>query len=288
MDWKLFPGSALFQQWGTGLSETQQEKAQEFLSFGYKAYLSHQLPLNRALLDRRERSSLPALSVIFIFLDEARSVMQQAVARELKAPLDEEIQFYNQKYPGLLKLTRHTKRKGLAQARNTGWKAATANVVAILDSHIEVNVGWAEPTLAGTQEDLKVIVSPVFDKIGFDTFQLVPYKLAVEGFNWKLWCRYGSLPQAWLDLHDPTAPCGGRAELLPCSWVTYVERHHKPYILDVGIVLKRNAIRAAEIWMDDYKHMVYTAWNIPLQPPEPPQSPIFPLPPCFRLHREHL
>lgn len=61
---------------------------------------------------------------------------------ELKANLDEKIRLYNQKYPGLLKIVRHTKRKGLAQARNTGREVATADVVAILDAHVEVNAGW--------------------------------------------------------------------------------------------------------------------------------------------------
>lgn len=56
--------------------------------------------------------------------------------------MDEEIKLYNQKYPGLLKIIRHTERKGLAQARNTGREVATADVVAILDAHVEVNVGW--------------------------------------------------------------------------------------------------------------------------------------------------
>lgn len=64
------------------------------------------------------------------------------LAEELKANLDEKIELYNQKYPGLLKIIRHTERKGLAQARNTGRDVATAEVVAILDAHIEVNVGW--------------------------------------------------------------------------------------------------------------------------------------------------
>lgn len=52
------------------------------------------------------------------------------------------IKLYNQRYPGLLKIIRHTKRKGLAQTRNTGSKVATADVIVILDAHVEVNVGW--------------------------------------------------------------------------------------------------------------------------------------------------
>lgn len=51
-----------------------------------------------------------------------------------------------------------------------------------------------------------MIVSPVFDKIHFDTFEVDKYGLAVDGFNWKLWCRYDGLPQTWTDLNDVTAP----------------------------------------------------------------------------------
>nr|XP_055136996.1 probable polypeptide N-acetylgalactosaminyltransferase 8 isoform X2 [Symphalangus syndactylus] len=337
---KLFPHSQLFRQWGEDLSEAQQKAAQDlFQKFGYNAYLSNQLPLNRTIPDTRDYrcllktypSQLPSLSVILIFVNEALSIIQRAITSiinrtpsrllkeiilvddfssngELKEHLDEKIKLYNQKYPGLLKIIRHPERKGLAQARNTGWEAATADVVAILDAHIEVNVGWAEPILARIQEDRTVIVSPVFDNIRFDTFELDKYELAVDGFNWELWCRYDALPRAWIDLDDVTAPvkspsimgilaanrhflgeigsldggmliyggenvelslrvwqCGGKIEILPCSRIAHLERHHKPYALDLTPALKRNALRVAEIWMDEHKHMVYLAWNIPLQ-----------------------
>lgn len=337
---KLFPDSPLFKQWGEDLPEAEQKKAQDlFQKFGYNVYLSNQLPLDRPIPDTRDSrclqktysSQLPSLSVILIFMNEALSIIQRAITSiinrtpsqllkeiilvddfssngELKANLDEKIELYNQKYPGLLKIIRHTERKGLAQARNTGREAATAEVVAILDAHIEVNVGWSEPILARIQEDHTVIVSPVFDNIRFDTFQLYKYNLAVDGFNWQLWCRYDGLPKAWIDLNDVTAPvkspsimgilaanriflgkigsldggmlvyggenvelslrvwqCGGRIEVLPCSRIAHLERHHKPYALDLAPALKRNALRVAEIWMDEYKYMVYFVWNIPLQ-----------------------
>ncbi|XP_004717446.1 probable polypeptide N-acetylgalactosaminyltransferase 8 [Echinops telfairi] len=337
---KLFPDSALFKQWGEGLSEAEQRRAQKlFDKFGYNVYLSNQLPLNRTILDTRDSrclqkmysSELPSLSVILIFMDEALSIIQRAITSiinrtparvlkeiilvddfssngELKTSLDEKIKFYSQKYPGLLKIIRHTKRQGLAQSRNTGWAAATADVVVILDAHIEVNLGWAEPILARIQEDRTVIVSPVFDNIRFDTFHVQKYSLATDGFNWELWCRYDSLPQSWIDLHDPTAPvkspsimgilaadrlfmgeigaldggmlvyggenvefslrvwqCGGRIEVLPCSRIAHLERHHKPYALDLGSALRRNALRVAETWMDEHKYMVYLAWNLPLE-----------------------
>ncbi|XP_010610015.1 probable polypeptide N-acetylgalactosaminyltransferase 8 [Fukomys damarensis] len=337
---KLFPSSALFQRWGEDLPEDEQKKAQDlFLRFGYNVYLSDQLPLNRSLPDTRDSrclqkvypAQLPSLSVILIFVDEALSIIQRAITSimnqtppwllkeiilvddfssngELKVHLDEKIEFYNRMSPGLLKIVRHTERKGLAHARNLGWEAATADVVAILDAHVEVNAGWAEPILARIQEDRTVIISPVFDNIRFDDFKLTKYALAVDGFNWELWCRYDPVPESWIALGDVTAPvrspsimgilaanrlflgeigglddgmlvyggenvelslrvwqCGGKIEVLPCSRVAHVERHHKPYALDLGAALKRNALRVAEIWMDEYRHMVYLAWNLPLQ-----------------------
>ncbi|TKC47742.1 hypothetical protein EI555_016432, partial [Monodon monoceros] len=59
--------------------------------------------------------------------------------------------------------------------------------------------------------------------------------------------------------------CSGRIKVLPCSWVAHLERHHKPYSLDLSIPLKHNALRVAESWMDEYKDMVYMAWSTPLQ-----------------------
>lgn len=59
--------------------------------------------------------------------------------------------------------------------------------------------------------------------------------------------------------------CGGRIEVLPCSRIAHLERHHKPYALELTSLMKRNALRVAEIWMDEYKYMVYLAWNIPFQ-----------------------
>lgn len=37
---------------------------------------------------------------------------------------------------------RHNEQQGLAFARASGWRAATADVVAILDAHIEVHDMW--------------------------------------------------------------------------------------------------------------------------------------------------
>ncbi|OWK11045.1 WBSCR17 [Cervus elaphus hippelaphus] len=52
-------------------------------------------------------------------------------------------------------------------------------------------------------------------------------------------------PQVWL--------CGGSMEVLPCSRVAHIERKKKPYNSNIGFYTKRNALRVAEVWMDDYK-----------------------------------
>lgn len=63
-------------------------------------------------------------------------------------------------------------------------------------------------------------------------------------------------PQVW--------QCGGSMEVLPCSRVAHIERTKKPYNNDIDYYAKRNALRAAEVWMDGFKSHVYMAWNIPM------------------------
>lgn len=53
-------------------------------------------------------------------------------------------------------------------------------------------------------------------------------------------------------------------EVLPCSRVAHIERTRKPYNNDIDYYAKRNALRAAEVWMDGFKSHVYMAWNIPM------------------------
>uniref|UniRef100_H3DH68 Polypeptide N-acetylgalactosaminyltransferase 9 n=1 Tax=Tetraodon nigroviridis TaxID=99883 RepID=H3DH68_TETNG len=61
--------------------------------------------------------------------------------------------------------------------------------------------------------------------------------------------------------------CGGSMEVLPCARVAHIERTKKPYNNDIDYYAKRNALRAAEVWMDEYKSHVYMAWNIPMNQP---------------------
>lgn len=120
---------------------------------------------------------------------------------------------------------------GLSQSRISGWEHATADVVAILDAHIEVTEGWyarlllngkgfhgrrllvyfniltrAEPLLARIKADRTVVVSPVFDKINFDDLGVEKYLPAAQGFDWPLWCMYESFSAEWLRGDDNSRP----------------------------------------------------------------------------------
>jgi len=53
--------------------------------------------------------------------------------------------------------------------------------------------------------------------------------------------------------------------VVPCSKIAHLERAHKPYSPDLSKPMIRNALRVAEIWMDEYKSYVNIAWNIPLK-----------------------
>lgn len=78
-------------------------------------------------------------SLVFFFL---MTKIWGLVLDDLKGPLETQVKYYNAKHSELLKIIRHQKRQGLTQARISGWEASTADVVAILDAHIEVNMAW--------------------------------------------------------------------------------------------------------------------------------------------------
>uniref|UniRef100_A0A8C1D2I6 Polypeptide N-acetylgalactosaminyltransferase n=1 Tax=Cyprinus carpio carpio TaxID=630221 RepID=A0A8C1D2I6_CYPCA len=336
---ELFPNSYLFKQWTVELSEDDQRKAEDlFQKYGYNAFLSDQLPLDRELQDTRDHRcigreyphNLPTLSVVLIYLDEALSVIQRAICsiinrtpahllkeiilvddhstNDLKTQLHVYMSSINEKHPGLVKMVIHSQQRGLSQARISGWKAATGDVLAILDAHIEVQVKWAEPLLARIQADRTLVLSPVFDRINYYDLQVTKYSTSAHGFDWALWCAYVGFPQKWYDQKDPSQPgkspsvmgilvvdrlffgeigtldggmevyggenvelgirvwlCGGSIEIVPCSKIAHIERAHKPYMPDLSNVMKRNALRVAEVWMDEYKINVNIAWGLPIK-----------------------
>ncbi|NXB87862.1 polypeptide N-acetylgalactosaminyltransferase 17 isoform X1 [Vidua macroura] len=322
------------------LSPEEEEKAKgPHEKYGYNSYLSEKISLDRSIPDYRPTKckelkygkDLPQISIIFIFVNEALSVILRSVhsavnhtpapllkeiilvddnsdEEELKAPLEE---YVNKRYPGLVKVVRNQKREGLIRARIEGWKAATGQVTGFFDAHVEFTAGWAEPVLSRIQENRKRVILPSIDNIKQDNFEVQRYENSAHGYSWELWCMYISPPKDWWDAGDPSLPirtpamigcsfvvnrkffgeiglldpgmdvyggenielgikvwlCGGSMEVLPCSRVAHIERKKKPYNNNIGFYTKRNALRVAEVWMDDYKWHVYIAWNLPLENP---------------------
>ncbi|XP_041929779.1 polypeptide N-acetylgalactosaminyltransferase 18 [Alosa sapidissima] len=333
-----FSDSSLFSHWGRDLGpESRRVALKMFQAHGYNSYLSDRISLDRPIPDLRPDGCknisypphLPQVSIVFIFVNEALSVILRSIHsaihttpthllkeiilvddnssnEELKLRLDEHVSELNSRRPGLLKLVRHQRQEGLIRSRVSGWRAASAPVVALFDAHVEFNTGWAEPILSRIQEDRTRIVSPSFDNIKYDTFEVEEYPLSAQGFDWELWCRYLNPPKAWWSLSNNTAPirtpaligcfvvdrqyfeeiglldegmevyggenvelgirvwqCGGSVEVLPCARIAHIERAHKPYTEDLTGHVRRNALRVAEVWMDEFKTHVYMAWNIP-------------------------
>lgn len=61
-----------------------------------------------------------------------------------------------------------------------------------------------------------------------------------------------------LELSFKTWMCGGTLEIVPCSHVGHIFRKRSPYKWRTGVnVLKRNSIRLAEVWLDEYSKYYY-------------------------------
>ncbi|KAK0155113.1 putative polypeptide N-acetylgalactosaminyltransferase 8 [Merluccius polli] len=213
----FFPDSALFKNWGgENLSEDEQKEAQcLFEKYGYNVFLSDRIPLNRPLPETKDSrclkktypKDLPSIGVVLIYLNEALSILKRAIRNNLKQDFDMYIKTIEDQNPGLLMTrVRHSKQLGLTTARISGWKAATADVVAILDAHIEVHDLWAEPLLTQIKGDRKLIVSPVFDRVNYYDLEVVPYSPASHAFDWALWCMYEQFRPEYSKLNDPSLP----------------------------------------------------------------------------------
>ncbi|XP_061684014.1 polypeptide N-acetylgalactosaminyltransferase 17-like isoform X2 [Syngnathoides biaculeatus] len=214
--------------------------------YGYDAYLSDTISLDRNIPDHRPTScrevshprDLPQMALVFIFVNEALSVILRSLHsavnhtpahllkeiilvddhsddEQLKGPLED---YVNKRYPGLVKIVRNHKREGLIRARIEGWKAATAEVTGFFDAHVEFTPFWAEPVLTRIKEDRKRIVLPSIDNIKHDTFEVERYENSGHGYNWELWCMYISPPKQWWDEGDVAAPIRSPA-MIGCSFV---------------------------------------------------------------------
>lgn len=75
-------------------------------------------------------------------LNGSLTAVSKMSAEDLMEPLDAYLASIHQERAGLVKKVRHSEQLGLTQARLSGWRAATGDVVAILDAHIEVHTQW--------------------------------------------------------------------------------------------------------------------------------------------------
>ncbi|XP_036763786.1 polypeptide N-acetylgalactosaminyltransferase 17 isoform X2 [Manis pentadactyla] len=245
------------------LSPTEEEKAKgPHEKYGYNSYLSEKISLDRSIPDYRPTKcrelqyskELPQISIIFIFVNEALSVILRSVhsavnhtpthllkeiilvddnsdEEELKAPLEE---YVHKRYPGLVKVVRNQKREGLIRARIEGWKVATGQVTGFFDAHVEFTAGWAEPVLSRIQENRKRVILPSIDNIKQDTFEVQRYENSAHGYSWELWCMYISPPKDWWDAGDPSLPIRTPA-MIGCSFVVNRKFFGEIGLLDPGM-----------------------------------------------------
>ena len=63
------------------------------------------------------------------------------------------------------------------------------------------------------------------------------------------------VPQTWM--------CGGTLETIPCSHVGHIFRKRSPYSWDAATagVLKKNLVRLALVWLDEYKEYYFDRIN---------------------------
>lgn len=69
-------------------------------------------------------------------------IQSRLSAEDLKDKLDEYIASIDEERKGLVKKVTHSQQLGLTQAKLSGWRAASGDVVAIVDAHVEVHVQW--------------------------------------------------------------------------------------------------------------------------------------------------
>ncbi|XP_014663365.1 PREDICTED: putative polypeptide N-acetylgalactosaminyltransferase 9 [Priapulus caudatus] len=203
----------------------------------FNEYLSDLVSLRRRLPDMRHEtclkrdyvplSSLPSVSVIIIFHNEALSVLLRTVHSVLdRSPpeiLKEVILVDDysershmgkplQQYVDTLEkvtLLRAKKREGLIRVRLLGGKHATGKVLVYLDSHCECTEGWLVPLVDVIARNVTSVAVPVIEVINVDSLEYnhgtQPEAVQVGGFSWGLVFNWHSSPKsekAWRTAHS--------------------------------------------------------------------------------------
>ncbi|KAL4006080.1 hypothetical protein ACER0C_005793 [Sarotherodon galilaeus] len=249
----------------------------------------------RSIVDRTPKNLLKEI----IMVDDNSS------NENLKGDLHMYVKSVEQENPNLrIVRVRHSEQRSLASARASRWRAATADLDAHIEVHEMwaeplLTQIKADRTVVVSPvfdrvnfDDLKVNKyhpsAHAFDWAlwcMYESFTPEYYKLndgsllgkspSVMGIpvaDRKFLGEIGGLDEGMkvyggenVELGIRVWTCGGSIEVVPCSKIAHIERAHKPYMPDLGPAMKRNALRVAEIWMDEYKHNVNLAWNIPFE-----------------------
>ncbi|KAF6199841.1 hypothetical protein GE061_006139 [Apolygus lucorum] len=177
------------------------------MRYAINVNVSDRVPFNRTLPETRPREckkvkydeNLPTASVIIISRNEAWSVLirtlhsvvdrthkeflkelivvdDASVYPGMRHSFQDKLEYYiKKKLPHMVSLIRLESRAGLVNARLTGARAATGDVLVFLDGHCEVNEGWIRPLLDRIKRSPKSLVQPVIDPIDWDTFEYAPF-----------------------------------------------------------------------------------------------------------------
>ncbi|XP_055532854.1 N-acetylgalactosaminyltransferase 6-like [Wyeomyia smithii] len=200
---------------------------------GYSAVISDKIAIDRAIPDirhpqchqKRYLRDLPNVSVIIIFYNEHWSTLLRTIYSVInRSPehLLKEIilindhstkkflwkplrNFVESELAPKVKLIDLPERSGLITARLEGARAASGDVLIVLDSHTEVNVNWLPPLIEPIAQNYRTVVCPFIDVISHETFE---YRAQDEGkrgaFDWKFY--YKRLPLRPEDVSNPTEP----------------------------------------------------------------------------------
>lgn len=210
--------------------QTRDREQDPYAQHAFNVRVANSLPADRALPDTRhprcrevkyDVDQLSTVSVVVTFHNEARSTLLRTLVSILsRTPQDilEDIVVVDDASDdpsdGMLlaglpkvRLVRNDQRQGLARSRVRGADSSRGEAIFFLDSHCEVNQGWATPLLDTLRQNPRSLVCPVIDVIDQDTFDYRASGSVLKGgFDWGLHFRWVPLTEAETAARsDPTS-----------------------------------------------------------------------------------
>ncbi|CRL00368.1 CLUMA_CG013636, isoform D [Clunio marinus] len=229
---------------------------QSIEEFGFNAFLSNMISLNRNFTDIRSdicknkvyNKNLPKCSIIIVVHNEDWMLFMRTIHSVLlRSPpelieeiliiddasdkdwLHKRLDEYIKKIPKV-RIIRSFVRIGIIGARNLGSLNAIGPILVSLDSHVEVGPGWLEPLLDRFVDNKKRLVCTKLTNINKETFKPgfgSNAASSITAMNWRL----------------------------DMNWINHKDVQGYTY----GKSYRWNTGRMAEIWLDDYKRYYYRA-----------------------------